>query len=87
MKYDQHTQTLTVTKSGFCDILNSNPDKSKSNQDINGKLVLMIHQHGDNISPKQKTWVLHKLNFINRQRTNILNTITKRKQIKDINIS
>jgi len=79
MDFDTQTKTLTVTLEEYCDILNSNKDKSKVNTEINGKLILMLQQRGNNITEKQKNWVLSKLNFINKQKTFLTNYTNKEK--------
>jgi len=75
------TNTLNITVSDFITMLNDNADKSIDNIKINGILISIVTKYNNRMTPKQRKWVIDKINYIIRQQKKIKNpkykTLTK----------
>jgi hypothetical protein len=56
--------TLHLSKDTLIEVIQNNPDKTKSNETFQKNIVGMIVKNKDGIfTEKQKHWILKKLNF------------------------
>jgi hypothetical protein len=60
-------KTLELKVSEFITVINENPDKTEENERISSILIGFVRKNRNQLTEKQRKWVVEKLNFIFRK--------------------